>query len=283
MSLATVGGFSSLVASGRHDALVVVDGVAGAKEGAQTAPAREALAEAQLVLVRVDGDLRHAVGADGEEAHRRVRAVVELVRAVRADREGDHLALGQDAPAVGRAHVRRALKDDQHLLLAEVEVVGVGGLAGRQLPQAEADARRGELVAETGAPAGEPGVAARLVELRLAEVGHAWVLSRGLVSRPRPLALAELRGALNSIIEGREVGAVRARVVVLRRVRLGGAIARVSQQLLETFQGGGSLWGDYGCLGSPPPPGARGRCCETRAIAQEPRRGRLGTEPSCRG
>src|SRR4051812_21761009 len=234
MSLATVGGLSSLVASGRHDALVVVDGVAGAEEGAQTAPAREALAEAQLVLVRVDGDLRHAVGADSEEAHRRVRAVVELVRAVRADREGDHLALGQDAPAVGRAHVRRALQDDQHLLLAEVEVVGVGGLAGRQLPQAEADARRGELVAETSAPAGEPGMAARLVELRLAEVGHAWVLSRGLVSRPRPLALAGAAERLNSITEGEgRQGRAGERVVVLRRVRLGGAIARVSQQLLE--------------------------------------------------
>src|SRR3954447_26638434 len=193
MSLATVGAVSSLIAFGRHDALVVVDGVAGAEEGAQAAPAREALAKAQLVLVRIDGDLGHAVGADGEEADRLVRSVGELVRAVRADAEGDHLALGQDAPAVGRAQVRRALEDDEHLLLAEVEVVGVGGLAGRQLPQAEADARRGELVAETGAPAGEPGVAARLVELRLAEVGHAWVLSRGLVSRPRPLALAAPR------------------------------------------------------------------------------------------
>jgi hypothetical protein len=52
MSLATAGGLSSQVASGRHDALVIVDGVTGAEEGAQTAPAREALAEAQLVLVR---------------------------------------------------------------------------------------------------------------------------------------------------------------------------------------------------------------------------------------
>src|SRR3954469_3913633 len=244
MSLATVGGFSSLVASGRPDALVVVDGVAGAKEGGQTAPAREELGEAQLVLVRVDGDLRHAVSADGENAHGRVRAVVELVRAVRADREGDHLALGQDAPAVGRAHVRRALQDDQHLLLAEVEVVGVGGLAGRQLPQAEADARRGELGAGTGAPAGEPGVAARLVELRLAEVGHAWVLSRPPcplalrgsppgAPRPRPGMLAALRGA--STASSREGGGRRfaARVVVLNRVRLVGATARISQHLLE--------------------------------------------------
>ena len=52
-------------------------------------------------------------------------------------------------------------------------MVGVGGLAGRQLPQAHADALGGELVAEARAPAGEPGVGARLVELRLAKVGHA--------------------------------------------------------------------------------------------------------------
>src|SRR4051794_4772717 len=246
MSLATVGGFSSLVASGRHDALVVVDGVAGAKEGAQTAPAREALAEAQLVLVRVDGDLRHAVGADSEEAHRRVRAVVELVRAVRADREGDHLALGQDAPAVGRAHVRRALQDDQHLLLAKVEVVGVGGLAGRQLPQAEADARRGELVPEARAPAGEPGVAARLVELRLAEVGHAWVLSRGLASRFRPLAIAALRGALNSIIEGEGGCGVSRRASSSSQARASSVQSRVFRNSLWRRRGGWSVLGTSG-------------------------------------
>ena len=63
-----------------------------------------------------------------------------------------------------------------------MEVVGVGGLAGRQLPQAQADARGRELVAEPRAPAGEPGVAARLVELGLAKVGHACVST---FARPR--------------------------------------------------------------------------------------------------
>ena len=94
------------------------------------------------------------------------------------------LALGQLAPAVRRAQVRRALQDDQHLLLAEVEVVGVGGLAGRQLPQAQPEARGGELVAEPRAPAREAGMAARLVEVRRAKVGHACVSNkRGTLAR----------------------------------------------------------------------------------------------------
>src|SRR6185312_3171496 len=151
---------------------------------------------------------------------RLVGAVVDLVRAIGADGEGDDLALGQDAPAVGCAQVRRALEDDEHLLLAEVEVVRVGGLAGRQLPQADPDARRGELVAEPRAPAGEPGVAAGLVELWLAEVGHGWVLSRRLCAGRVVRSAVWRCAALTASPRGRRVWRFGARVVDLSRVRL---------------------------------------------------------------
>jgi len=70
-------------------------------------------------------------------------------------------------------------------------------------------------VAEPRAPAGEPGVAARLVELRLGEVGHVWVLSRGLARRP----LARLRRCVASSVGA--CGAARPRPPAL--TMLGGA------------------------------------------------------------
>ena len=51
-------------------------------------------------------------------------------------------------------------------------VVGIGRLPGRQLPEAQPQALAAGLAAEAGAQAAEPGVLARLVEVRVVDVRH---------------------------------------------------------------------------------------------------------------
>ena len=110
------------------------------------------------------------MGADGEELDDGVGAVDQLMGAGLAAREGDDLALGQFAPAVWGAQRRRPLENDQQLLLGQVEVVRVGGLAGRQLPLGDPEALGFELVSDPGSPSPEAVAIALLVELRIVEV-----------------------------------------------------------------------------------------------------------------
>ena len=87
-----------------------------------------------------------------------------MVATLLPTRKGDDLARGQLAPALGRAQARSAFEDNHELLLGEMVVVGVGGLAGRQLPQAQPETLATGLAAEPCATAAEAGVLARLIE-----------------------------------------------------------------------------------------------------------------------
>jgi CheY-like chemotaxis protein len=64
------------------------------------------------------------------------------------------------------------VEHDQKLLLGEVVVVGIGGLARRDLEQAQPEPLASRLPSEPGAEAAKPRLLARLVELWAAEVGH---------------------------------------------------------------------------------------------------------------
>src|SRR5277367_2397526 len=88
---------------GRPLAVVVVDGVAAAEQLAQPAAVGQALESPELARVGVDHEIGLAVGAEREEAHGLGRAVDELMPAVLAAQERDHLALTQVAPPVVRA------------------------------------------------------------------------------------------------------------------------------------------------------------------------------------
>src|SRR2546430_5744693 len=156
----------------RRFALVVVHGIRLAEHEAHAAAVRPALERAHLARVRVDDDVGLAAGAHGEEAHGRLRAVDELVAAGLADGEAEHLPRLELAPAGGRAQARVTLEHDHELLLGEVEVVRVGGLAGRQVPQAQPEALGAGLPADAGTPRDESGVLARLVEVGFVEVRH---------------------------------------------------------------------------------------------------------------
>jgi hypothetical protein len=76
------------------------------------------------------------------------------------------------------------VEDDHELLLGQVMVVRVRSFAGRQLPEAQAEAFAAGLAADTGTPAAEAWMLSRLVELRFVDVWHA----RSMASRRWPLA-----------------------------------------------------------------------------------------------
>ena len=84
--------------------------------------------------------------------------------------EADDLALVQFAPALRRPQARPALDHDDELFLGQVPVVGVGGLAGRNLEEAEAEPLAARLPSQPGPLAAKAGLLARLVEVGLAYV-----------------------------------------------------------------------------------------------------------------
>src|SRR6476620_5965883 len=86
--------------------------------------------------------------------------------------ERHHVAWCQLAPFVVGADARASQQDDEHLLLGQVVVVRIGGLAGLDLPDARSETLRGELPAEPCAQRAEAGVLAALVEIRLEDVRH---------------------------------------------------------------------------------------------------------------
>ncbi len=84
-----------------------------------------------------------------------------------AAQEGDGLALLELPPPGRRAQARAAAEDDQELLLGEVEVVGVGGFARRDLPQAESEPLAPGLAPDTCPQTAEARVLPGLVEDRV--------------------------------------------------------------------------------------------------------------------
>lgn len=120
-------------------AVEVVDAVLALEEGSEAAAFGEALAKADLVGVGVDDDVGAAVAGDGEEGHRLIGLVVDLVGTLFAYREVEHLALFELAGAGEGSEGWLAGEDDHQLLVRIVEVVRVGGLSRRQLPLATAD------------------------------------------------------------------------------------------------------------------------------------------------
>src|SRR3954449_1308507 len=84
----------------------VADLVGAAEVRAQPAAARQPLADADLVRVGVDDDVRAPVAGDGEERRALAAAVDDLVRALLPQREAQRLALLELALAVRRAQRR---------------------------------------------------------------------------------------------------------------------------------------------------------------------------------
>jgi hypothetical protein len=153
-------------------ALEVVDAVAAAEEGPQAAAPRQALADPDLVGVGIDDDVGAAVAGDREEGRRLLAVVEDLVGALRAEPEAQRLALLQLADPLGRAQRGAAGEDDHELLVGVVEVVRVGGLAGRHLPEAGADQLGAELVADPRPPRPESLRPLPLLELGPEDVRH---------------------------------------------------------------------------------------------------------------
>src|SRR4029077_11836184 len=118
-------------------AVVVLNGVAEAKHRPQTPAERKSLERAQLARVWVENDIWLAVRAERQKAHSVLCAVDELMPATLAAQKGHHFSLLQLPPSIRRAQARLAVQDNDKLLLGEVVVVGIGGFAGRQLPQAQ--------------------------------------------------------------------------------------------------------------------------------------------------
>src|SRR6185437_301347 len=153
-------------------ALVVVDLVGEAEELAQPAAVRQALGGAQFARVGIDHDVGLAVGAHRQHSHDAAGVVDELMGAALTAGEGADVARAERARAVGGAKGGPALQDDEELLLGEVVVVGVGGLAGSYRPGADAEAFGAELVTDASAARAEAVVLARLVVVGAVEVAH---------------------------------------------------------------------------------------------------------------
>jgi hypothetical protein len=90
-----------------------------------------------------------------------------------AAQEGDELARLELSPARRRSQARGAVENQHELLLTEVIVVRVGGLAGADLPQAHAQPLAAGVPSEPCTQSAEAGVLARLVEVRAFDVGQA--------------------------------------------------------------------------------------------------------------
>jgi hypothetical protein len=159
-------------ALGRLLAHVVAHAVRGAEQRVQSTSLGEPLESADLPRIGIDHDVRIAARADGEEAHHLRGVIGELVRALLAARESYGLAFGQLAPTIAGAQAGTALQDNEELLLAKMVVVGVGGLSGRYLPQAQAQPLTPGLTAQSRASAFKARLFARLVEDRIVDIGH---------------------------------------------------------------------------------------------------------------
>jgi hypothetical protein len=120
------------------------------------------------------------VAGDGEEADHLLGRVVDLVGAAGPELEADRLALVEHPLAVRRAQGRPPAQHDHHLLVGVVEVVRVGRLSRRQLPEADPDRLAAELVADPGALGAEAGRAVAELEVRFFDVRHAAQPSHGL-------------------------------------------------------------------------------------------------------
>src|ERR1700679_4311548 len=167
------GPWRSLLGFRRGLALPVVDLGVEVEEGVEAAALGEALGGAELVRVGIDDDVRCAVGRDGEEADLLVGRVQQLVGADLAERKVDRLARLELTRALRRAQRRPPREHEDELLVGVVEVVRVGGLAGRQLPDAGAEPLAAKLVADPGAEGAEAGRRpGALLEVRLLDVGH---------------------------------------------------------------------------------------------------------------
>src|SRR4051794_4938184 len=88
---------------GRRLAVEVADLVGTAEVRAQPATPRQPLADPDLAGVGIDDDVGPPVAGDGQERHRLVAAVDELVRALLAEPQAQRLALLELALALRRA------------------------------------------------------------------------------------------------------------------------------------------------------------------------------------
>src|SRR4029077_4917513 len=94
-----------------------------------------------------------------------------------AAQKGHHFSLLQLPPSIRRAQARLAVQDNDTLLLGGGGVVGIGGFAGRQLPQAQPQPVASGLAADAGALTPKAGVLARFIEDGIVDVRHARSLS----------------------------------------------------------------------------------------------------------
>ena len=76
---------------------------------------------------------------EGEEPHRLVGAVHELMSAVLPHAARDGISGVELSPAIRRSQVRAACDHDDQLLLRHVPVVGISRLPGREFEEAESD------------------------------------------------------------------------------------------------------------------------------------------------
>src|ERR1019366_7030656 len=152
------------------DAFPVVDRVVAEEVGAEACAVGAALVDSDLAGIGIEHDVGLAVGGQREEAHGLLAAVDEQVCALLAAWERDDLARLELAPAGRCAQAHVPGEHDDQLLLAEVRVVGVGGLSGRQLPETRAEPPAAGLTAHAGAAHVEPGVLAGFVEARIEDV-----------------------------------------------------------------------------------------------------------------
>src|ERR687895_812152 len=165
-------------------ALPVGDRVLGAEEGAQPPAARQPLAHADLAGVRIHHHVGPTMTAYGQEGDRSVRAVRELMRAVLAERKPHRLPGHELALALGRPERRTAGQHDHHLLVGVVEVVRIGGLAWRELPQAAADQLAAELVSDAYSAGAEACWPLLRLEVRFVDVGHGYIKAASSAGRP---------------------------------------------------------------------------------------------------
>src|ERR1700744_3378039 len=87
-------------------------------------------------------------------------------------------------PPRRRAQRRPPAEHEDELLVGVVEVVRVGGLAGRQFPHARPEPLAAELVPDAGAEALEAGRPVAFLEVRVEDVRHAPELKRRSVTSP---------------------------------------------------------------------------------------------------
>ena len=118
------------LSAGRLLAVPVVDGALAVEEGAQAPATRQALSKPKLVGIWVNHDVGTSVATQCEKRHRLSGAVEDLVCALLAERKPHHLTFVEFSDALWRAQRGPPPDHDHHLLIGEVEVVGVGGLAG---------------------------------------------------------------------------------------------------------------------------------------------------------